>query len=60
MHKRDPLIWRKLQKDVEETHQNSCLEEGCVRMIETLKNQGDKNLQKLIKIAEIQARQYKY
>ena len=60
MHKRDPLLWKKLNKDQEENYQNSCLEEGLVRMIETLKAQGDKDMQKQIKLAEKQARLTKY
>ena len=40
MHKRDPLLWRELRKDQTPNHQNSCLEEGFVRMIETLRGQG--------------------
>ena len=61
MHKKEPLIWKTLQKetDFNEVHNNS-LEMGCMRMIETLRRQGDKELKQELILAEKQARKVKY
>ena len=60
MHKREPLIWKDLCKDQEESYQNGSLEEGCIRLIETLRSEGDENLKAQIEIAEKEARRFKY
>lgn len=60
MHKRDPQIWKELRQDEGEQYQNQSLQEGCIRMIEVLKQQGDENLQKHIRNAEKSARDFKY
>jgi hypothetical protein len=60
MHKRDPQIWRELRQDAEPGHENSCLEEGCLRMIHALRQHGDEYLRKQIDLAESDARNFKY
>ena len=60
MHKREPLMWKELRQDPTEHYQNSCLEEGCIRMLEVLKLQGDPTLQNQIKKAEEKAKNFKY
>ena len=44
MHKRDPQIWKELRQDQSDNYQNSSLQEGCIRMIEALKEHGDLSL----------------